>query len=78
MSDWVCKNNAGKRKETTSLIKQNTSVVISRVHVERIKMAKLFSIEKFLCFSNERISKQRQSMGPKSRPFVTDINLSSF
>jgi hypothetical protein len=45
---WLRKHNTGKHKETTTLIKQNTSVVISRVHKEQIKMAKPFSIEKFL------------------------------
>jgi hypothetical protein len=48
MSDLVCRSNTEKHKETTALIKQNISVVISKVHKEQKKMTKPFPIEKFL------------------------------
>jgi hypothetical protein len=51
---WLCKNT-GKHKETRTLIKQNISVVISRVHKGQIKMAKPSSIEKFLLIFKMKI-----------------------
>jgi hypothetical protein len=38
MPNWVCKNNIGKCKKTSALIKQNTRVVIRRAHTAQIKI----------------------------------------